>query len=240
MKFHPVFCAAALALCTLLSACETINKSVSSTGLPPGKVVLSFDDEPNCTEDTTTRLLEVLKRYNVKAQFCMLGINVEKNPALAKRIYQAGYTIINHGYSGNWSIRMSDDEFRTNLLKGEAALEAALGTKPKPMLYRPHGGFYVPRQEAIWKQEGFTLAPTTIRLYDAVKTARDADDVFKTIMKKVKKQNGGVILLHDSRDSWEMGEAALAKHPNGPYNRSWIPALVEKVIIALRKAGYTV
>jgi peptidoglycan/xylan/chitin deacetylase (PgdA/CDA1 family) len=230
-----LFC---LALC--LSGCQTINIPAARSGLPAGKVLLSFDDGPNCTDDSTTRLLAVLAKYKVKAQFCMLGVNVEKRPDLVRAIAAAGHTIINHGYSSDFACNMDDERFVQNLNDGEAALQKALGYKPEPMLYRPQGGFYHARQEKLWEAQGFTLAPTTIRLYDAVDTGKSADRIFKSVMRQVKRNDGGIVLLHNSRDSWMEGEAALARHPQGDYNRSWVPALVERLIIALRAAGYTV
>ncbi len=51
---------------------------------------------------------------------------------------------------------------------------------------------------------------------------------------------GGIILLHDARDSHARMEGELANDPYGVFNRSWLPEAVEKIIVALRQRGYTI
>jgi hypothetical protein len=53
----------------------------------------------------------------------------------------------------------------------------------------------------------------------------------------VKKQNGGIIMLHDARDSPVRMEAVLAANPNGEFNRAWIPDVVEEIITVLLERG---
>ena len=51
-------------------------------------VALTFDDGPD--SKTTPQALEILKRYNAKATFFMVGQNVAANPELAKRVLDGG------------------------------------------------------------------------------------------------------------------------------------------------------
>ena len=48
------------------------------------KIALTFDDGPN--GPYTSEILDILKKYNIKATFFLLGKNVECYPAVAKRI----------------------------------------------------------------------------------------------------------------------------------------------------------
>lgn len=62
-----------------------------------GKVVaLTFDDGP--LPSRTTLLLDLLKKYDVKATFFMLGERIEKYPEIARRVVQEGHLIGNHSY----------------------------------------------------------------------------------------------------------------------------------------------
>jgi peptidoglycan/xylan/chitin deacetylase (PgdA/CDA1 family) len=223
--------------------------SITNTGLETRgnkTVIFTFDDGPNAHEDTTTRLLDVLQKYNIRAVFALLGKNVEQNPYLVRRIYTEGHIIANHGYSGKWAVRMKDDEFRENLLKGEAAIAAALGAAegaaegedPRPKLYRPHGGFYYQRHERIWREEGWELLGGNIRAYDAAVSGTGKQKVIRTIINKTERNRGGIILLHDARDIYIIMEKELAKDPAGSSNRSWIPDAVEEIIISLIEKGY--
>ena len=58
-------------------------------------VSLTFDDGPHPIH--TPILLDILKKYNAKASFCLLGKNIMLYPELAKRIYDEGHELLNHG-----------------------------------------------------------------------------------------------------------------------------------------------
>ena len=226
-----------LALCTLCS-CQSINHSLAEINVPHKTIFLSFDDGPNPHNNTTGRLLDILKKYDIQAMFSLMGTNTEYAPELVRRIHDEGHIIINHGYSDRWNCSMNKKEFRDNLLKGDAAISAALGYDTWPRLYRPHGGFYRLSQEKIWQEEGYTQIACNIRAYDAVMAEEDRDRVIRTIIRKTEKQGAGIILLHDTRDSNERMREGLKKRPLGSFNRSWIPDAVETIILELREKGY--
>jgi peptidoglycan/xylan/chitin deacetylase (PgdA/CDA1 family) len=221
-------------------SCRTINHNRAELNIPPSVVYFSFDDGPNAQSDTTIRLLDVLKKYQIKAIFCLLGENAERYPGLVRRIHDEGHCIVNHGYSDKWASRMKSDEFRDNLVQGEAAISAALGKEMNPKLYRPHGGFYTAAQEKIICDEGYTLVFSNIRVYDAVVAGTQQNKVVKQIIRKTEQQGGGIILLHDTRDSHILTETELAKNPHGVFDRSWIPDVVEKIIPVLVDRGFIV
>ena len=66
----------------------------------PKTMYLTFDDGPYM--ENTERVLEVLKKRNIKATFFLVGENVERNPEMAKRIAQEGHTIGIHCYSHDY------------------------------------------------------------------------------------------------------------------------------------------
>jgi peptidoglycan-N-acetylglucosamine deacetylase len=59
-------------------------------------LALTFDDGPS---EDTPRLLEILDRHRVPATFFQIGSNVERLPAVARAVHQAGHDIGNHSYS---------------------------------------------------------------------------------------------------------------------------------------------
>ena len=224
-------------LSILLASCRSISRGGAGPEMPPRQIILSFDDGPN--GDTTAQLLDVLQKHGVHAVFSLLGENAEYFPELVRRMYDEGHCIVNHGYADKWARRMGADEFRENLLKGDAAISAALGHDFFPRLYRPHGGFYSSAQEQICREEGYTIVPGNIRIYDAVKNKSKHDKAVRKLIKKIENQNGGIVLLHDGRGSHTSMEAELVKNPDGAFNRSWIPAVVEEIIPVLPKKGFT-
>ena len=222
----------------LLSACRTITSNSKDLDLPPSVVIFSFDDGPNAADDTTERVLDVLKKYEIRAMFCLLGKNAEAYPHLVRRIHEEGHYIVNHGYSDKWARRMGRKEFKNNLTMGEAAIFNALGEEITPKLYRPHGGFYTPWQEKICRKEGYTIVLSSARAYDAVLSEEGHNKTVRRIIKKVEKNNGGIILLHDARGAYPEMEKRLEKNPHGAFDRSWIPDTLEEIIITLLEKGY--
>jgi len=219
-----------------LSSCQTINSSRTELGIPRSVVYFSFDDGPDA--HTTAKLLDVLEKYQIRALFCLLGENAEQYPELVRRIHNEGHYIANHGYSDKLAFRMNDDEFRENLLRGDAAISGALGFGMNPKLYRPHGGFYNSGQEKICIDEGYAIVPATIRVYDAVLSGKSRRKAIRQTINKLEKQGGGLILLHDGRDSYSRKEKNLKKNLRGSFNRSWIPETVEEIINALLDEGF--
>jgi peptidoglycan-N-acetylglucosamine deacetylase len=59
-------------------------------------LALTFDDGPS---DSTPRILEILERHQVPATFFQIGVNVERLPAVARLVREAGHEIANHSYS---------------------------------------------------------------------------------------------------------------------------------------------
>jgi peptidoglycan/xylan/chitin deacetylase (PgdA/CDA1 family) len=59
-------------------------------------VALTFDDGPDPM--TTPKLLDLLKKHNVKATFCLVGHRVRDNQAVVRRIVAEGHTLCNHSW----------------------------------------------------------------------------------------------------------------------------------------------
>src|SRR5271157_5526424 len=59
-------------------------------------VALTFDDGPS---EGTPEILEILGRHGVAATFFQCGANVERLPALAREVKEAGHEIGNHSHS---------------------------------------------------------------------------------------------------------------------------------------------
>jgi len=59
-----------------------------------GKILLTFDDGP--TETATPKILQILKKNNIKAAFFCVGENVIKYPDLVRQMINEGHLIGNH------------------------------------------------------------------------------------------------------------------------------------------------
>ena len=229
-----------LIIAVTLSACDTLNiiSDNETLGVLPYQVVFTFDDGPNNQHNTTARLLDVLNKYDIKGVFCIIGINALQYPDIVRRMYNEGHTVVNHGYSDSLVYFLSEKEFKENLLKGERAISEVLGKDLFPKLYRPQGGIYKKSHESIYTEEGYNLVPFTVSVMDSYSAPGSSKDIIRKVINKTEEKIGGIILLHDGRDTYERAEIELQRKPHGDFNRSWIPDAVEEIIISLLRKGY--
>ncbi|MCI5223166.1 MAG: polysaccharide deacetylase family protein [Candidatus Electrothrix sp. AR4] len=100
---------------------------------PPGKtggsVILSFDDGPSPTSALYS-ILDTLDRYGIKAEFYVLGKEVDSSPAAVKKIVDRGHTIQNHSYTHPNLAKASKDVVWTELKKTQKSIEKAAGVTP--------------------------------------------------------------------------------------------------------------
>lgn len=75
---------------------QSFGKITSRVETRQKVVALTFDDGPT---ENTEEILAILDKNCKKATFFVCGIDIEKNPALASRIVEAGHEIGNHSYS---------------------------------------------------------------------------------------------------------------------------------------------
>lgn len=81
---------------SFLSVKDFQNQNIDKFKLEGTKqVVLTFDDGPG---PGTTKILNLLKQYGIKAAFFATGENIKRRPELAKRIVSEGHILANHSY----------------------------------------------------------------------------------------------------------------------------------------------
>lgn len=78
-------------------------------------------------EDSTRRLLRLLKKYNVRATFFILGWVAEKCPHLVEEIVADGHELGNHSYAHRLVYDLNRDEFRADLRRCNEAIHSAVG-----------------------------------------------------------------------------------------------------------------
>lgn len=89
-------------------------------------VYLTFDDGP--TPNNTPRILEILKKNNIKATFFVIG----QNPDMYKQIVDQGHAIAIHTYSHEYKqVYASEDAFFQDLYKLRDLIIEKTGVNPK-------------------------------------------------------------------------------------------------------------
>src|SRR5271170_4159884 len=106
---------------------------VARYGYSPNKVVLTFDDGPD--PQWTPKILDVLKREHAPATFFLIGIQTDKFPSLAKRIYDERNTIGNHTFTHPDVSNISATYMKVELNLTERLFASLVGVRV--MLLRP-------------------------------------------------------------------------------------------------------
>ena len=158
----------------------------------PGRsLCLTFDDGPD--PGSTTRILGILKKHDVKAIFFCNGRKAERHPDLIDLIKTEGHLIGNHGYNhlNGW---------KTSLKKYADDITRAAPFTSLDLFRPPFGRLTLPQ---------YNLLKKNYRIYFWDVMPYDFDDSFGAenslrILKK-KIRSGSVIVLHDTHDSSASG-----------------------------------
>jgi len=167
---------------------------VSGTGASPiygdKYIALTFDDGPH--ELYTPQILDILKEYDVKATFFIVGKNCEKYPELAARIIDEGHEIGNHTYSHLANIgKLDEGTLVRELLQVEDALHELRGYRPR--LFRPPGGIYNVFIDRIAAQLNYTAVLWNVDTHDW--KCPPSPKIASEVLSKVKP--GYIVLMHD-------------------------------------------
>lgn len=110
-------------------------------------VYLTFDDGPSAK--VTPQILDILKQYNVKATFFIIGKNAEEYPDTVKRAAEEGHSIASHSYSHDYSNVYADPEtFREEIKQAREVLTNIVGEDKFTDIFRfPGGAFREQRAE---------------------------------------------------------------------------------------------
>ena len=99
-------------------------------------VSLTFDDGPN--PKTTPLILDILKKYNAKATFFILGQNIAGNEDIIRRMVAEGHEVANHSWSHPDFTKLTPDQIKQEVEQTQATLEQITGQRP--LMVRPPYG----------------------------------------------------------------------------------------------------
>lgn len=153
-------------------------------------VALTFDDGPSPI--WTHRILDELKKAQVKATFFMLGEHVERYPEAAKRVAQEGHEIGNHSYDHHVLIYYKDREIEKEILDAQRAIKNVTGITTK--YFRPPKAWLTEREKKKIKEMGYRIILWSLNSKDWV--TFDEIPMIDYILRRI--QPGDIILFHDS------------------------------------------
>lgn len=168
------------------------------------EIALTFDDGPN---ERTIKILDVLKKYNVKASFFCIGKHIPGNEEIIKRIDSDGHSIGIHSYSHKGLFPLySIKKIKQEIHKTEEEIGKNIGKKA--LMFRPPFGVLNPLVASGTRKANKKVIGWSIRTLDTVKGDSE------TIINKVKKRlaPGKIVLLHDTTDGIDVALESLINY----------------------------
>jgi peptidoglycan-N-acetylglucosamine deacetylase len=163
------------------------------------EVVLTFDDGP--WPATTPRVLDALKHECVRATFFLIGRNAAAAPALVRREQAEGHTVASHTWSHALLNRRSVAAAATEIDRGIAAVDAALGREgdqaATPRFFRFPGFAATPALLDRLAQRGIVVFGADLWASDW--NRMNAPQELHLVLSRLAAAGRGIILFHDTK-----------------------------------------
>lgn len=159
-------------------------------------VALTFDDGP---WGTTSELLDLLKKYDVKATFFTIGNQIADQPKTMEKMAAAGHQIATHswdhagsgGGNGVDMTRQTPEKQIEEVQKGQQAITDATG-KEASKAFRSPGGNY--QGDIIWNLQPYVTSEIGWNIDTEDWRKPGAETIAENIMAA---KPGDIILMHD-------------------------------------------
>lgn len=176
----------------------TVSSSVGGRELPiycvetdQKQVALSFDAAWG--NEDTRKILEILKKHNVKVTFFMTGGWVEAYPEDVRAILADGHDLGNHSENHKNMSQLSDEQCQEELMKVHTKVQELTGYEM--CLFRPPYGDYDNHVITNAQKCGYYPIQWSIDSLDWKDYG--VEDIVKRVVGSEKLQNGAIILMHN-------------------------------------------
>ena len=155
-------------------------------------VALTFDAAWGA--DKTEEILNILKQYEIRATFFLVGFWVEDYPEQAKKIVEAGMEIGTHSNTHPDMVKISAQAQEEELQTSKEIIQKQLNYECK--LFRAPFGSYNNTLMSIAEKLGLTTIQWDVDTLDW--KGISAKEITNRVMAKAK--NGSIILFHNNSD----------------------------------------
>lgn len=171
------------------------NTLVLRGSLTDKKVALTFDDGPD--PRYTPQILDVLKQYDAKATFFLIGARAAAHRSITERIVKEGHVVGNHTFWHPNLVKEGVERLEWGVKETENALNEILGYRPS--LFRaPYGGL---NEELVEKlgEIGYSAIGWSVDSLDWMQLS--PEQIEKNVLSNI--HLGAIILMHDG-GHWTM------------------------------------
>lgn len=155
-------------------------------------VLLTFDDGPH--PEITPKVLNLLKKFGVRAIFFVVGQRAIRAPYLLRYIQEQGHVIGNHTFIHSNSRQPWFLPYFYDLRRCQALIEKH--TAKRPTLFRPVGGRISPTSLLVPLMLGMRAVNWSLETNDwRCRTINEAQKTAKKLIGELK--SGDIVLMHD-------------------------------------------
>jgi cellulose synthase/poly-beta-1,6-N-acetylglucosamine synthase-like glycosyltransferase/peptidoglycan/xylan/chitin deacetylase (PgdA/CDA1 family)/spore germination protein YaaH len=207
--------------------------TLTQYGYHPKEVAISFDDGPDPL--WTPKILDILKQYDVKGTFFMIGEPAQDNVSVMQRVYREGHEIGNHTYTHPDISEISERQVDLQINVTESLFGAELGIHP--VYFRPP---YSIDQEPDTNDQAAPVDHIQHLGYVIVGDKIDTDDWDEHPRKSPQEIIDSVFnqIAMANTKTWMRGSIILMHDGGG--DRSATVAALPELIKALRAHGYKI
>ncbi len=174
---------------------------------------LTFDDGPN--KSITSQILDILRRYNVKATFFQVGSLIEENPDMARRVCEEGHLIGNHSYDHTYEkMYANKNSFMEEFEMCAELIQNVTKDDYVPLMRLPGGSYNSGsygeiKQELIQllSEKGIYHCNWNALSGDAEGSNKSKEQLIERIKSSSKDKNQVVVLMHDASNKKQTVEA---------------------------------
>ncbi len=169
-------------------------------------IALTFDDGPDPKD--TPAILNLLRQYEAKATFFVVGQRIEEYPELVIRETLEGHEIANHTYSHPYfNRRATNEKIRSEMEKTNDAILQVTGQQPH--LFRPPGGYYSDQLVRVSKYFHYQIVLWSWHQDTEDWNTPGVDKIVNKVLNNAR--NGDIVLFHDYVEGRTQTVAALAR-----------------------------
>lgn len=175
---------------------EALKERIRNDDTEGLKVVfMTFDDGPS---EHTGELLDLLKKYDIKATFFTNGRDNEVARAAYKRIVDEGHTLGNHSWSHNYGLYKTPQAFFDDVKKLDDFQLEVTGMPEISHMFRFPGGSLNANDACIQGilEQGYNYVDWNSSAGDGGGNPENADVVIQKIMSEVHQHNVSTVLCH--------------------------------------------
>lgn len=196
---------------SILAASSTwVNRGNTSERV----IALTIDDGSD--GGNYAKILQVLKKHNVKATFFLTGSGAQNHPQMIKNTVTNGHDIGNHSYNHPDFTKNSTSEMTSQLSRTETIIRSLTGQSTKPYFRAPYGSTNKTVLNTVGNAGYSYTFHWTIDTLDW--TGNSTTSIYNRVMNNL--QPGAIVLMHTG------------------YGAKNTAAAIDRFIPAIKSRGY--